>query len=31
MIPLRLVLDTNIIVSGALKPDGRQRTVRRAK
>jgi putative PIN family toxin of toxin-antitoxin system len=27
MIPLRLVLDTNVIVSGALKPDGLQRTV----
>jgi putative PIN family toxin of toxin-antitoxin system len=27
MIPLRLVLDTNIIVSAALKPDGIQRTV----
>ena len=27
MIPLRLVLDTNIIVSAALKPDGLQRTV----
>ena len=27
MIPLRLVLDTNIIVSAALKPDGMQRTV----
>src|SRR5437016_10391781 len=27
MIPLRLVLDTNIMVSAALKPDGLQRTV----
>jgi len=27
MIPLRLVLDTNIIVSAALQPDGLQRTV----
>jgi len=27
MIPLRLVVDTNIVVSAALKPDGRQRTV----
>lgn len=27
MLPLRLVLDTNIVVSGALKPDGLQRTV----
>lgn len=27
MIPLRLVLDTNIIVSAALKPAGLQRTV----
>lgn len=27
MIPLRLVLDTNIIVSAALKPQGLQRTV----
>lgn len=27
MIPLRLVLDTNIIISAALKPDGLQRTV----
>lgn len=27
MIPLRLVLDTNIVVSAALKPEGRQRTV----
>lgn len=27
MIPLRLVLDTNIVVSAALKPDGLQRTV----
>ena len=26
MLPLRLVLDTNIIVSAALKPDGLQRT-----
>jgi putative PIN family toxin of toxin-antitoxin system len=29
MIPLRLVLDTNIVVSAALKPDGLQRTVLR--
>jgi putative PIN family toxin of toxin-antitoxin system len=27
MIPLRLVLDTNIVVSAALRPDGLQRTV----
>jgi uncharacterized protein len=27
MIPLRLVLDTNVVVSAALKPDGLQRTV----
>ncbi len=27
MIALRLVVDTNIIVSAALKPDGLQRTV----
>lgn len=27
MLPLRLVLDTNVIVSAALKPDGLQRTV----
>lgn len=27
MIPLRLVLDTNILVSAALKPNGLQRTV----
>src|SRR5690348_6251400 len=27
MIPLRLVLDTNIIVSAALKPDGVERTI----
>lgn len=27
MVPLRLVLDTNIVVSAALKPDGLQRTV----
>jgi len=27
MIPLRLVVDTNIIISAALKPDGLQRTV----
>ena len=27
MIPLRLVLDTSIMVSAALKPDGLQRTV----
>jgi putative PIN family toxin of toxin-antitoxin system len=27
MIPLRLVLDTNIVVSAALQPDGLQRTV----
>lgn len=27
MLPLRLVLDTNIILSAALEPDGLQRTV----
>ena len=27
MIPLRLVVDTNIVVSAVLKPDGLQRTV----
>ncbi len=27
MIPLRLVVDTNIVASAALKPDGLQRTV----
>ena len=27
MIPLRLVVDTNIVVSAGLKPDGLQRTV----
>jgi len=27
MIPLRLVLDTNIVVSAAVKPDGLQRTI----
>jgi putative PIN family toxin of toxin-antitoxin system len=27
MIPLRLVLDTNIVISAALRPDGLQRTV----
>ncbi len=27
MLPLRLVLDTNIVVSAALRPDGLQRTV----
>jgi len=27
MIPLRLVIDTNILVSATLKPDGLQRTV----
>ena len=27
MIPLRIVVDTNIVVSAALKPDGLQRTV----
>src|ERR1700687_2141048 len=27
MIPLRLVIDTNLLVSAALKPDGLQRTV----
>jgi predicted nucleic acid-binding protein len=26
MIPLRIVIDTNILVSAALKPDGLQRT-----
>lgn len=26
MLPLRLILDTNVIVSAALKPDGLQRT-----
>lgn len=26
MLPLRLVLDTNVVVSAALKPDGLQRT-----
>jgi len=26
MIPLRLVIDTNVVVSAALKPDGLQRT-----
>jgi putative PIN family toxin of toxin-antitoxin system len=29
MIPLRLVVDTNILVSAALKPDGLQRTTLR--
>jgi putative PIN family toxin of toxin-antitoxin system len=29
MLPLRLVLDTNILVSSALNPDGLQRTVLR--
>jgi uncharacterized protein len=29
MIPLRLVIDTNILVSAALKPDGLQRVVLR--
>ena len=27
MIPLRLVLDTNIVISAALKPEGLQRTI----
>ena len=27
MIPLRLVIDTNVVVSAVLKPDGLQRTV----
>ncbi len=27
MLPLRLVIDTNVLVSAALKPDGMQRTV----
>jgi uncharacterized protein len=27
MLPLRLVLDTNIIISAAIKPDGLERTV----
>lgn len=27
MIPLRLVIDTNVVVSAALKPDGPQRTI----
>jgi uncharacterized protein len=27
MLPLRVVLDTNVVVSAALKPDGLQRTV----
>jgi putative PIN family toxin of toxin-antitoxin system len=27
MIPLRLVIDTNVVVSAALKPEGMQRTV----
>ena len=27
MIPLRLVLDTNVVVSAALKPDGLQRAI----
>lgn len=27
MLPLRLVLDTNVVISAALKPDGLQRTV----
>jgi uncharacterized protein len=27
MLPLRLVLDTNIVISAALKPQGLQRTV----
>ena len=27
MIPLRVVIDTNVVVSAALKPDGLQRTV----
>jgi putative PIN family toxin of toxin-antitoxin system len=27
MLPLRLVIDTNVLISAALKPDGLQRTV----
>jgi len=27
MLPLRLVMDTNVLVSAALKPEGLQRTV----
>lgn len=27
MIPLRLLIDTNIVIPAALKPDGLQRTV----
>jgi len=27
MIPLRLVIDTNVVVSAALKPEGLQRTL----
>ena len=27
MIPLRLVIDTNVVVSAALKPEGPQRTI----
>ena len=27
MVPLRLVIDTNVIVSAALKPEGLQRTI----
>ena len=27
MLPLRLVIDTNVVISAALKPDGLQRTV----
>lgn len=27
MLPLRLIIDTNVVVSGALKPSGLQRTV----
>ena len=27
MIPLQLVIDTNVVVSAALKPEGMQRTV----
>jgi putative PIN family toxin of toxin-antitoxin system len=27
MLPLRLVVDTNVVISAALKPDGLQRTV----
>lgn len=27
MIPLRLVIDTNVVISAALKPEGLQRTV----